>query len=144
MANQLPDWLTGAGVTAIVVTPLTVNTDGTFTVGTGQSLTGHLDEITLEQVNTLQNITPLDERQDNEVIVGSGTTLTLVEILSKVNGCFLSAIGNSTDYVQAGFARGGHTYLGTFVIRRYRESIRRGKSVGELVISPCGIGVSYV
>lgn len=144
MPNTLPNWLTGAGVTAIVITPLTVNPDGTFSVGTANSLTGRLDEIGLEQVNTLANITPLDERQDNEAIVGSGTTLTLIEILAKLNGCILSAVGNSCDYVQAGFARGGHTYSGTFVVKSYRETIRRGKSVGELVVSPCGVGVSYV
>lgn len=144
MSNNLPNWLTGAGVTAIVITPLSVNPDGSFVVGSAQSLTGRLDEILLEQTNTFANITPLDERQDNEAIVASGTTLTLVEILAKLNGCILSSIGNSCDYVQAGFARGGHTYSGTFVIKSYRETIRRGKSVGELVVSPCGVGVSYV
>ena len=143
MANQLPAWLTGAGVTSIVITPLTVNPDGTFTVGTAQSLTGHLDEIVLEQYNKLENITPLDEREDNEVIIASGTSLVLIEILAKSSGCFLAAVGNATDYVQAGFARGGHTFSGTFVIKGYKETIRRGKSVGELTVSPCGIGIVY-
>jgi|GEM_PF-2578098 len=144
MATQIPDWLTGAGVIAIVITPLTVANDGTFTVGTTQSLTGHLDEITLEQYNQLENITPLDSRQDNEVIVASGTNLNLYEILSRANGNFLSLVGNGTDYVQAGFSRGGKSFAGTFVVRSYKESLRRGKSVGILSLSPCGIGVAYI
>ena len=143
MANQIPPWLTGLAVTNIVITPLTVNADGTFTLGTVQSLSGHLDEIVLEQYNLLENITPLDSRQDNEVIIGSGTTIQLVEILARSSGNFLSAAGNGFDYIQATFARGGSTYTGTFVVKGYKETIRRGKSVGIMAMSPCGIGVAY-
>lgn len=144
MANQIPAWLTGAGVTSIVIIPLTVNPDGSFTDGTSQSLTGRLDEILLEQENDLVDVTPMDVRQKNEVIVESGTNLVLIEILAAVGGCILSAVGNSSDYVQAGFARGGHSYSGTFVIKSYKETIHKGKSVGVLTLAPCGIGVVYV
>lgn len=144
MPNQIPAWLTGSGVTSIVITPLSVAADGTFTAGTSQSLTGRLDEIVVEQYNTLQNITPIDERLDNEVITGTGTSLILVEILAKAGGCILAEVGSTADYVQAGFSRGGKSYAGTFVIKSYRETLRRGKSVGELTVSPCGIGVTYL
>lgn len=143
MANQIPPWLTGLAVTNIVITPLTVNPDGTFTLGTAQSLSGHLDEIALEQYNLLENITPLDSRQDNEVIVGSGTTIQLIEILAKSGGNSLSSAGNGFDYIDATFTRGGSTYTGTFVVKGYKETIRRGKSVGILTMSPCGTGISY-
>lgn len=143
MPNQIPAWLTGAGVTNIVITPLTVAADGTFTAGTAQSLTGRLDEIVVEQASDLQNITPIDERQDNFAIVGSGTSLILVEILARSGGCHLASIGNGFDYVQAGFSRGGFGFSGTFVVKGYRETIRRGKSVGELTVAPCGVGAAF-
>ena len=143
MSNPIPPWLIGSAVTAVSITPLSVASDGTLTAGTSISLTGHLDEITLEQYNHTENIVPLDTRQDNEVIVASGTAMTLIEILTRTGGNFLAAVGNSGDYVSAGFARGGKTWSGTFVVKGYVEMIRRGKCVGTLRLAPCGTGVSY-
>lgn len=141
--SNIPTWLVGSGVTAISITPLTVNSDGSYTLGSSSSLSGHLDEISLEQVNDTENIVPFDTRQNNEVIVGSGTTLTLVEILAKSGGNILAAIGNSYDYVQASFSRGGKAFTNVFVVKGYSEEIKRGKSVGTLQLSPAGSGVTY-
>jgi len=141
--SSIPTRLVGTAVTAISITPLTVASDGTLTAGTAASLTGHLDEINLEQANDLENIVPMDVRENNEVITGSSTLLTLVEILAHSGGNILAATANAYDYVQASFARGGKAYTGTFVVKAYAEGIRRGKSVGTLRLSPCGIAVTY-
>jgi hypothetical protein len=141
--SNIPTWLVGTAVTAISITPLTVGSDGSLSAGSLASLTGHLDEINLEQVNDLENIVPMDERLNNEVITGSGTLLTLVEILAHSGGNILAGIVNAYDYVQASFSRGGKAYTGTFVVKGYSEGIRRGKSVGKLSLSPCGIVVTY-
>lgn len=141
--STIPTWLVGSHVTAISITPLTVAGDGSFTLGTTQSLTGHLDEITLEQFNETENIAPMDVRQNNEVITGSGANLILIEILSSSGGNFLAAAGNANDYVQASFARGGKSFTGQFVVKNYSEGLRRGKSVGTLRLAPAGIGVVY-
>lgn len=140
---SIPTWLVGTAVTAISITPLTVASDGTLTAGSAASLTGHLDEISLEQSNDLETIVPLDVRQNNEVITGSGTQLTLIEILASSGGNILAAVSNTYDYVLASFARGGKSYTGTFVVKGYGEGIRRGKSVGTLRLAPCGIAVTY-
>lgn len=141
--SSIPTWLVGTAVTAIAITPLTVASDGTLTPGTAASLTGHLDEIGLEQANDLENIVPMDVRENNEVITGSGTQLTLVEILASANGNILAGVADAYDYVQASFSRGGKAYTGTFVVKGYGEEIRRGKSVGTLRLSPCGIAATY-
>ena len=141
--SSIPTWLVGTAVTAISITPLTVASDGTLTAGSADSLTGHLDEINLEQANDLENIAPMDVRHNNEVITGSGTQLTLVEILASSSGNILAGVSNAYDYVSASFSRGGKAYTGTFVVKGYGEGIRRGKSVGTLRLAPCGIAVSY-
>ena len=141
--SNIPTWLVGTAVTAISITPLTVGSDGALTAGTLASLTGHLDEINLEQLNDLENIVPMDVRLNNEVITGSGTLLTLVEILAISGGNILAGIGNSVDYVSASFSRGGKAFTGTFVVKGYSEGIRRGKSVGTMRLSPCGLAVTY-
>jgi hypothetical protein len=141
--SNIPTWLVGTAVTAISITPLTVGSDGSLTAGTLASLTGHLDEINLEQLNDLENIVPMDERLNNDVITGSGTLLTLVEILASSGGNILAGIGNSVDYVTASFSRGGKAFTGTFVVKGYTEGIRRGKSVGTMRLSPCGLAVTY-
>lgn len=144
MPSPIPNWLAGTDVTAVTITPLTVAADGSFTTGTAQSLAGHLDEIQLHQSNTLESVIALDSILENKVIVASGTALVLIEILTKVGGCFLAQIGNGFDYCQASFARGGRVFTGTFVIEKYFETLHRGKSVGALSLSPCGIGASLV
>jgi hypothetical protein len=154
---SIPTWLIGKNVTAIsavaqqvnattgALTNLTVNGTTTFV------MTGQLDEITPTSTNDTENIVPLDVRQNNEVIVGSGTSLTLVEILNQslyaagppvTGGNVLLLIAFAADYVYITFTRGGTTFSGYFVVGEYAQSLRRGKSVGTLTLKPCGISVS--
>ena len=144
--SAIPNWLVGRNVTSISITPQTVGaTTGTLTAGTLVTLAGLLDEISLEQTNETENIAPLDVRQNNEVITGSGTSLTLTEILSANTGTtynVLSQAAQSTDIAVVTFTRQGKVWTITGVIGSYSERIVRGKSVGTCNLKPTGIGAT--
>lgn len=143
--SLVPNWLIGKYVTSIAAIPQTVGADGTLTPGSSQPLTGLLDEIGLEQYNDTENIVPMDIRQDNELIIGSGARLTLTEILSRTSGTgfnVLSQIGNANDYVSITFTRATRPFVGIFVIKSYSEALRRGKSTGTMTLGPSGIAAT--
>lgn len=149
MAVQIPTWLIGKFVTGLVAVSLSADSQGNLTTDNTFAMTGLLDEITPTSTNDTENIVPLDVRQNNEVIVGSGSSLTLVEILNQQTGnqapagnC-LQQIAFASDYMGFTFSRSGLVYTGYFVIGEYSEGIRRGKSVGTLSVKPCGIAVAY-
>jgi hypothetical protein len=143
---QIPTWLIGKNVTAISITPQSVDlTTGTLTAGSNSSLTGLLDQITRNTENTLDLIVPMDTRQDSKTITGTATTLALVQILSTQSSQnVLEVIANSTDYVFVTFTRGGRTFSDYFVCGKYSESLSRGKTTGTLDLEPCGIGYTDV
>ncbi len=121
----------------------------------GFVMTGLLDEITPTFTNDTENIVPLDVRQNFEVIIGTGASLTLVEILNQNNsapggsasggtsGNCLMQIAFSADTMLFTFTRGVNVFTAYFVIGEYSESIRRGKSVGTLQVKPSGIAPTY-
>lgn len=141
--STVPQWLLGREVTAIAIIPQTVGAGGVLTPGTSAPLTGLLDEIAPDEYNDTENIVPMDVRQDNEVIIGSGIRLMLREILSPNTGAsfnVLAQAGALYDYVSVTFTRSGLTpFTSFFVIKGYTESIVRGKSMGTLTLGPAGI-----
>ena len=156
---SIPTWLIGKYVTSISVQPLTPNLStgllGPLTISglTAFVMTGQLDEITPTSANDTENIVPLDVRQNNEVIIGSGTSLTLVEILNQnlytstngpgtFAGNVLMQLAARADYAFITFTRGGSIWSSYFVVGEYGQSIRRGKSVGTMSLKPCGIAYS--
>lgn len=143
--SVVPPWLVGRNVTAISITGETAGSDGTLTPGSTITLTGHLDEITLDQVNDTENIVPLDVRQNNEVITGSGTSMSIVEILSAygTTGNLLATVAESLDLAVFTYTRGGKAFTCTHVIKGYTEGIRRGKSVGTMSLGPAGVAPTY-
>lgn len=140
----VPTWLIGKYVTSITIIGLAASSTGALSATGTYALTGLLDEITPTATNDTENIVPLDVRQNNEVIVGTGQSLTLVEILNQqwsggVVGNCLAQVAYNNDYAQFTFTRGGIPFTEIYVIGEYAESIRRGKSVGTLTVKPAGI-----
>ena len=157
--SVVPQWVVGRFVTAISIQGLTVNAaTGVVTpVSPALLLTALLEEISLQISNTVNNIVPLDIRQDNEVITGTGFQLTLTELLSPTpiyslsngvttiaNGPELATVAMLFDYAQFTFTRAGHAWTFVAVIKEYAESVRRERAQGVLTIGPAGIPVSYI
>lgn len=134
--TAIPIWLLGKHVTAVTVTPQTVSTAGVLTPSTPvETLVGFWDEIDITSENTLENIQSADQRRDNNVITGTGTTVRVVEIL-KTNdssatptNLLATLFYGSADYYQVTLTRGGRSFSFYGVARSYNEGYRRGKSV---------------
>jgi hypothetical protein len=150
MAN-VPTWLIGRYLTAISIIPQAVS-GGVLSPGTTFALTGLLDEITLDAINDMDDIVPLDIRQNNRVIIGSGVNMTLVEILNQINstgtfgtgGNCLRQAALAEDYQYVTFTQpSGNVFQEYFVTSQYGEGLRRGKSVGTMQVEPCGISLAY-
>lgn len=134
-----PNWLIGKNVTNISIAGITIDASGTITVASSSSLVGQLDEIQPNSHNTTEEINAMDRRAENEVIISSGSGLTLVEILKR-SGNVLAPIGENYDHCQIVFTRGGRTHTGQYVIKDYNETMRKGKSVGQMTVGPIDNG----
>lgn len=144
----IPIWLIGKHVSAITITPQDIASDGTLSnnsVG-AKSLVGMLDQIEMNQENDLENIQALDIRRNNNVIVGTGTSFTLTQILRQndVAGTptnILAAVSNGMTGLSGGadihlinITRGGRSFAFYGIARSYNETINRGKSTCRLVV----------
>lgn len=138
--STIPQWIIGRNAVATIA-PVTVATDGTVTVGTVTTLTAILDEVSTGLENQTEQIVPYDVTINQNVKIGSGQTITLIEILNPA--AVLAEAGMAGDYAQVTIARGGKTWTFVGLIMRYEEPIRRGKSVGTLTLSESGIAPTY-
>ena len=142
MSVVVPQWIIGRNVTAFSIAPCTVSAStGVVTVNATQSLSALCEEIALDLENDVENIVPLDVRQDNEVIIGSAARLQLREIMSP--SIVLTSIAVGYDYAQVTFTRAGKAWTGLFVIKGYGETIVRGKSMDQITLGPAGNAMTY-
>lgn len=129
--TALPTWLLGRNCTA-AITPQSIASDGTLTAGSQQTLVGQLDSITIDQTEELEEISPMDIRQKNYVIVASESAFELTEILKSNGTNILAAVGANSDVAYFSLTRGGQSWGFYGVVASYREEIRKGKSTGVL------------
>jgi len=143
----LPDWLLGRGITTIQVTPqefsggmllppVGATTVDFFTVVDGIEL-----DFDVEQLE----VSPTRSRQKNMVILSTGATFTLTEILRRNPGVpgtsafnSLAALFMAYDYFLLVFTRAGRSFRFYAVNSGYRERIARGKCTGEARFGPVG------
>lgn len=128
---SVPTWLTGKHVSSCSITPQSVASDGTLSDGTLASLTGTLDEITLESSPELEEISPMDTTRNNNVLIKDSFRVTLVQILKSGSANILAAAVTGSSVFKIIITRGIHTW--TFYGQRsaYTESIRRGRSTAS-------------
>ena len=139
---SIPLWFVphGVGPFSVTLTPLTLQSEGGFSGGEEMSLTGVVDEIDIRSRNTVENISPMHQRQAHYVVVESETELRLVEILRRKGTNFLPSVGHLHDYARVVLTRGDQTWSFVGVVSRYEESIRKGKSVAVLVLLQVSVG----
>jgi hypothetical protein len=133
---KIPMWLIGRGVYTLFITPCSLQSNGTLTELTGGNLIGRCDEVSISGRNTLENISPMDSRLANNVVVESETVINLTEIMQSLgqanidNVLALSAM--QYDYVRVDIGRNGKTYTFYGVVGEYNENLRKGKCTATL------------
>lgn len=133
----VPTWFTASGgyPFTVSITRVTRGADGTLSSQASNSLLGQLDSVTLSSENTQENISAMDSRRGNNVILESATTFTLEEILKGNGTNILANVAYSFDYALISVTRGGQSYSFYGVIGSYSESLRKGKSMGTLTVT---------
>jgi hypothetical protein len=145
---QIPDWLLGRGITALQITPK-VFSGGvlvTPTLAAPIDFFTVVDGIEYEHEVELLDVAPTRSRQRNMVIVSTGATFTVTEILRRSQNAggqiafnSLAALFHAYDYFRLQFSRGAGQSYGFYGVNAgYRERIERGKCVGEGRFGPVG------
>lgn len=131
----IPGWLTGKGVTAVTITPQTVNNQtGGLTDTTAVPLVGHLDGVAIRTRVTNEEISPMDAVRENYVPIQTGSSFELTEVLKAIGINLLAPAANASLYQKVVLTRGAQTYLFYGIVESYTETIVRGKSVAVLTV----------
>lgn len=107
----IPVWfVTGNGPFSVVATPQT-NTAGTLADTTPvQTITGSIDDVRVEMVIEHRDIRGSNRLQMNNVLVGEGVRLVLVEIIKYTGTNMLPVMAFSVAYWKIVVTRGAQAY----------------------------------
>jgi hypothetical protein len=144
-----PDWLGGFGITTISITAQQFS-GGVLTTPIGQSAIDFytvVDRIYYRHEVELVNVTPTNSRQRNMVILETGATFSITELLrsqaSALGGSHafnsLAALFHAWDYFKLVFTRANKGYTFTAVNGGYDEEVLRERGMGVAQFAPAGI-----
>jgi hypothetical protein len=146
---SFPNWLRGSGITTITVTPQ-VFSGGVLVTPAGpdilQDFFTVVNEIRYEHDVELRNVTPSRSRQRNMVIMETGGSFVLEELLrAEAAGLggkafnSLAALFHVYDYFKVRFVRAGTGYTFYAVNGGYQEGVGSEKGTGRGTFAPAGI-----
>lgn len=130
-------WLLGRGITNKSITPLTLNSDNSFTAGTTVSLEGILEDYRYTMEGSNENISPIDSQNMNEVIIEDGVGMEFREIVRwGVPPVFETAL-LTADYFRVAWRQGGYDYVFEGVRRPGGgPDFAKGKNLYRLALGP--------
>lgn len=146
---SFPLWLQGYGITTIQVTPQ-IFSGGVLVTPAGpgilQDFFTVVNEIQYDHEVELRSVTPSRSRQRNMVIIETGGTFTLEELMrarpSALGGgtAFnsLAALFHAYDYFKVRFVRATFGYTHYAVNGGYHESVGQEKGIGRGTFAPAG------
>jgi len=132
----LPVWLVGRHVTACAIhCGVTVAANGNITDGGATTIYGHLAEVQIESANELENISEMAQRRKNHVIIESGTTFTLTELLKSNGTNILASAAFASDVVKITLTRGAQDFTFYGMIESYTETMPKGSGRGVMRVA---------
>lgn len=148
MAQSIPAFLTGEGVTAIAIIPITSNPGSTITYDTSVSMTGKCESIELQADNELDPVQALDDIVASQLIRANGLVIRLNELLLSTSASAAGAgqfFVGATPYAKITFTRAGKTVYAIGVCRSYNETLARTGNKGtlELVMTQTDGGLPW-
>ncbi len=138
-------WLLGKLTTNKSITPLTLNSDGTFTAGTLVSLEHKLEDYRYVSEGSNENIAPMDSSNINEVIVEDGIAMEFREIIPAASASVFETAVLSKDYFLIQWTVGGYDY-DFYGVRRpgCGPTYAKGKNLYQLNLGPVAMDNSGV
>jgi len=147
--------LSGKYLNSVVITPLKDASDGTLSTGDvvgaqtlvdGPTFVGFIEEIEFDREYETEDATMLGQDHAGEVSGVRRITCTMTEILRYANGNLLQKAFDAKNTMSDGedepsrialvkIARGGLTFTFYANMRSYRETFRKGKCLGVMVLS---------
>lgn len=137
----IPLWLRGRDLTAITVTPQSVDSSGNLSAGSNASLYGHINVVDLRSEPAKENISPVTSPFANNMIAEDNFTIEIEEILNQNSVNILASMASSSDYFFVSLTRGQQSW-GFYSTRgAYSESVNsKGKNVCRMVFDQIDVG----
>lgn len=135
---SLDPWLLGEDLTAITITPLTKEANGTLTPGVPYVLTDCILEADPSSDVDLEDIRPVNVFRRNEVPVGEGASMRIVCLQYSSGANVLTALqANNIRYYQVDWTQGAEVFQFRGVRRRFNPGVRnRGANPVTLELGP--------
>lgn len=133
-------WLVGRNLT-FRITPVTIDETGTLSApdGSQKSLVGRLDRAALRMRLVNEEISAIDDVQENHVWLRTSNSLDLTEILDNdsTNGNILASLFTdpTVKHAKVVILRGNKTITYYGLIEGYEEGYERGKNVGTMTLA---------
>lgn len=139
----IPLWAVGRHVTTVTLYPQAVDSAGTLSDTTpSQVMFGHLESIEIHGEAEMENISAMDRRVKNEVIIEVGTTLRMTEFAkqSSLTNKLAQAYYGSNDYFRYVITRGGQSWTGYGIIQRFGSNMPKGSIKETIDFAMCDVG----
>ena len=145
MAGLMPLWAIGKHITAYTLTPIMWDTtSGSMTEVTASQyvMYGHLQDISLELNNSLENISPMNRPFANNVVTELDATYRFTE-LEKYNNTNRAAhaFANYSNF-KLTLTRGTNTWTGYCVAGSYKMDASKSKVTGTFEARMFDIGTA--
>lgn len=137
----LTPYLTGANLTAVSVYPISVDSSGNVTVGSGTNIRAFIQNVEGTYSEELEDIRPVWSLQRNMVRTGYGNALRVVCLQRSDAANALQTLVASYSYCQMVWTQGASTYTGQFKIANFSYGVgSRGQNVNTLDLEPINNG----
>lgn len=133
----LTPFLLGKDLTAIAIYPLTIDSSGVITVGSGTNVKPFILSVEGIYNETVENIQPVWDLQDNEVRTAYGNALR-VSLLQRADAAnFAVSLVTGYGYCRVVWVQGASTFTGNYKIRSLSYGVNsRGQNANNLDLGP--------
>lgn len=131
----LPSYLRGRDLTALIIYPAVVDSNGNFTVGTGIPMTrDQIEGVAFTKPRVIEEMTGPVTTQAHHEVTMYDTTVEITEILGRSSGSnVLRWLEQNYDHARLYIVWGVKTFQFDAVIGSYDAAIsNKGKNIGRL------------
>lgn len=137
----LTPFLTGANLSACTITPVSVDSSGTWTAGSATNIRAYVMNVDGTLDNELEDIRPVWEIQRNMVRTGVGNSLRLGALQRSDAANYLVTLAAGSTYCQVAWTQGASTFTGKYIVGSLGYGVNaRGQNLNTLDLQPVNDG----